>query len=135
MKTFVLLIYQGTTPLPGTDRWQALPEAEQKAIYADAMTTAGQYQAIKNDAEGNALKGKVAAALGAAYAEEKKWADAEKQLTEATSLDPAQSRYFEALGFIQLNQDKLEEALASYKKALEIKPTSTSAPTRQRTIE
>lgn len=32
---FVLFIYQGTTPLPGTDRWNALPDAEQKAIYAD----------------------------------------------------------------------------------------------------
>jgi len=32
---FVLLIYQGTTPLPGSDRWKALPAAEQKAIYAD----------------------------------------------------------------------------------------------------
>jgi hypothetical protein len=33
--TFVLLVYQGTTPLPGSDRWQTLSEAEQKAIYAD----------------------------------------------------------------------------------------------------
>ena len=33
--TFVLLIYQGSTPLPGTDRWKALPESEQKQIYAD----------------------------------------------------------------------------------------------------
>jgi hypothetical protein len=33
---YVMLIYQGLTPpLPGSDRWQALPEAEQKAIYAD----------------------------------------------------------------------------------------------------
>lgn len=32
---FVLLIYQGTTPLPGSDRWQALSEAEQKAVYTD----------------------------------------------------------------------------------------------------
>jgi hypothetical protein len=32
---FVLLVYQGTTPLPGSDRWQLLSEAEQKAIYAD----------------------------------------------------------------------------------------------------
>jgi hypothetical protein len=32
---FVLLIYQGTTPLPGSERWKALPEAEQKQIYAD----------------------------------------------------------------------------------------------------
>jgi hypothetical protein len=32
---FVLMIYQGTTPLPGTDAWRALPEQEQKRIYAD----------------------------------------------------------------------------------------------------
>jgi hypothetical protein len=32
---YVMLIYQGTTPLPGTDTWEALPEDEQKAIYAD----------------------------------------------------------------------------------------------------
>jgi hypothetical protein len=32
---FVLLVYQGTTPLPGSDRWKALSEAEQKQIYAD----------------------------------------------------------------------------------------------------
>ena len=31
----VLLIYQGSAPLPETDRWKALSEAEQKAIYAD----------------------------------------------------------------------------------------------------
>ena len=32
---FVLLVYQGSAPLPGSERWQALPQAEQKAIYAD----------------------------------------------------------------------------------------------------
>jgi hypothetical protein len=32
---FVLMVYQGSTPLPGTDRWQTLSEAEQKGIYAD----------------------------------------------------------------------------------------------------
>src|SRR5215510_6321711 len=32
---FVLMIYQGTTPLPGTDAWKALPEREQKRIYAE----------------------------------------------------------------------------------------------------
>src|SRR5262245_46057051 len=32
---FVLLIYQGTTPLPGSTRWKELSETEQKAIYAD----------------------------------------------------------------------------------------------------
>jgi hypothetical protein len=33
--TFVLLIYQGTTPLPGSDRWNMLSETEQQAIYSD----------------------------------------------------------------------------------------------------
>ena len=33
--TFVLLVYQGTTPIPGSDRWEALPEPEQKRIYAE----------------------------------------------------------------------------------------------------
>lgn len=32
---YVLLVYQGTTPLPGTDGWKTLPAAEQKQIYAD----------------------------------------------------------------------------------------------------
>ncbi|MEK2643976.1 YciI family protein [Bdellovibrio sp. BCCA] len=32
---FVLLIYQGTTPLPGSERWNALSAEEQKRIYAD----------------------------------------------------------------------------------------------------
>jgi hypothetical protein len=32
---FVLVVYQGSTPIPSTDRWNALSEAEQKAIYAE----------------------------------------------------------------------------------------------------
>ena len=32
---YVLMIYQGTTPLPGTDEWAALPEEEQQKVYAD----------------------------------------------------------------------------------------------------
>ena len=32
---FVLLVYQGSTPLPGSDRWQTLSSAERNAIYAD----------------------------------------------------------------------------------------------------
>jgi len=32
--TFVLMIYQGTTPLPGSDRWNAFSAEEQKRIYA-----------------------------------------------------------------------------------------------------
>jgi hypothetical protein len=32
---YVLLVYQGSTPLPGSERWKALSDAEQKTIYAD----------------------------------------------------------------------------------------------------
>src|SRR5688572_32688873 len=31
---YALLIYQGTTPLPNTDAWEALPAGEQQQIYA-----------------------------------------------------------------------------------------------------
>jgi hypothetical protein len=36
---YMLLIHQGTTPLPGSEEWDRLSEDEQKAVYAD-------YQAI-----------------------------------------------------------------------------------------
>jgi hypothetical protein len=36
---YMLLIQQGTTPLPGTPEWDRLSEDEQKAVYAD-------YQAV-----------------------------------------------------------------------------------------
>ena len=32
---YVLLIHQGTSPLPDTDAWAALPQDEQAAVYAD----------------------------------------------------------------------------------------------------
>jgi hypothetical protein len=32
---YVMLIYQGSTPLPGTDAWETLSEDEQKKVYAD----------------------------------------------------------------------------------------------------
>jgi hypothetical protein len=31
---YMLLIYQGTTPLPGTDAWEQLSQEEQGAVYA-----------------------------------------------------------------------------------------------------
>jgi hypothetical protein len=32
---YMLLIYQGTTPLPGTEEWERLSQEEQGAVYAD----------------------------------------------------------------------------------------------------
>ena len=37
---FMLLIHQGTTPIPGSEAWESLSEDEQSAVYA-------AYQAIK----------------------------------------------------------------------------------------
>ena len=39
---YMLLIHQGTTPLPGSPEWDRLSEAEQSAVY-------GAYQAINED--------------------------------------------------------------------------------------
>ena len=35
MQQFVLVIYHGTSPLPGSAGWKALTQTEQKAIYAE----------------------------------------------------------------------------------------------------
>ena len=32
---YLLLIHQGSTPLPGTPQWDALSAGEQKAVYSD----------------------------------------------------------------------------------------------------
>jgi hypothetical protein len=39
---YMLLIHQGTTPLPGSPEWEGLSEAEQGSVYA-------AYQAINED--------------------------------------------------------------------------------------
>ena len=32
---YMLLIHQGSTPLPGSDEWENLSEDDKKAVYAD----------------------------------------------------------------------------------------------------
>jgi hypothetical protein len=39
---YLMLIYQGTTPLPGTPEWDALAPEEQQAVYAE-------YEALNKD--------------------------------------------------------------------------------------
>jgi hypothetical protein len=38
---YLLLIHQGTTPLPGSAEWEQLSEDEQKAIYSDYQVVNG----------------------------------------------------------------------------------------------
>ena len=40
---YMLLIHQGTTPLPGSPEWEALPDEEKGTVYAD-------YQALNETA-------------------------------------------------------------------------------------
>ncbi|MBA2517973.1 MAG: hypothetical protein H0V22_11795 [Solirubrobacterales bacterium] len=40
---YMLLIHQGTTPLPGSEEWEALPDAEKHAVY-------GAYKALNETA-------------------------------------------------------------------------------------
>ena len=35
---YMLLIHQGTTPLPGTDEWERLPDDEKQGVYRDYGT-------------------------------------------------------------------------------------------------
>ena len=35
---YILLIHQGTSPVPGTEAWERLPEDEQKQVAADYRT-------------------------------------------------------------------------------------------------
>ena len=39
---YVLLIYQGSTPLPDTPEWETLSHDEQKAVYADYAALNGR---------------------------------------------------------------------------------------------
>lgn len=32
---YLMVIYQGNTPLPGSDEWNAVPEEQQRQVYAD----------------------------------------------------------------------------------------------------
>jgi hypothetical protein len=38
---YLMLIHQGTTPLPGSPEWERLSEDEQKAIYSDYQAVNG----------------------------------------------------------------------------------------------
>ena len=40
----MLLIHQGTTPLPGSDEWESLSEDEQKAVYRPATPTSARWR-------------------------------------------------------------------------------------------
>ena len=60
--------------------------------------------------------------IGVAYARYGKYPDAEKHLQKAKAIDPEYFSPWNNLGNLALLENRLDEALASYKKAAELKP-------------
>jgi hypothetical protein len=91
---FVLFIFQGTTPSPGSEAWKAFSEMEQKAIYAD-------YAAI-NQAAGAS----VGLPLGLPIASRTvRVRDGELDVAEGTYLSES------AAGYLVLEADTMDAAI------------------------
>ncbi|HEX5042581.1 MAG TPA: tetratricopeptide repeat protein [Candidatus Polarisedimenticolaceae bacterium] len=92
-----------------------------------AMTAADRYLTAKNnDPAGLQLKAKATQARGRFYIEQKKWAEAEQALAAASQMDPKNGSTYEALGFVYLSQDKLQQALEAYQKANQLASTASA---------
>ncbi|HEV8129868.1 MAG TPA: tetratricopeptide repeat protein [Acidobacteriota bacterium] len=96
---------------------------EQKK-YDDAVAILSEY--VKK----NPSKGIGFYALGMAYLYTDKFPEAEQALLNATRLSPTASA-FESLGYVQEQQKKYDEALASYKKAGQLGSTAAAKNIRR----
>jgi Flp pilus assembly protein TadD len=63
--------------------------------------------------------------LGKTYIAESSWKEAEQVLREAATCAPRMPVVYESLGFALQKQDRLEEAVKTYEKAYEIKPSES----------
>lgn len=130
---------------------EATNDTEKSRYYAEAIETAKKFKAAApNDLDANNLLGRAAlgaqdfataeqafrkvlalksdhcfamANLGKTYIAQSRWADAENILSDAAGCAPRMAVVYEGLGFSQQKQQKLEQAIASYQKAYEIKPS------------
>jgi hypothetical protein len=115
---FVMLIYQGTTPLPNTEAWEALPDEEQRAIYAD-------YAAL-NDTPG------LTAGLPLGLPQDAKAIRVEKGKT-LTSDGPVVDSNSAVGGYFVLDADNVDAAIdiaaripaARHGGAIEVRPVAT----------
>jgi len=124
-----------------------------KALYVEAMGPAQVYQRLQPGFEASFLLGQAALgagqypqseqalsaalaekpgfcpallSLGMAQAWQEKWPEAERNLSESTRCAQQPPAIHEALGYVQIKQNKLAEALASYQAAHQIQPTETN---------
>lgn len=61
------------------------------------------------------------------YIDQKNFAEAETMLNAAIAAEPTNGAYYLSLGVLQENQEKPEESLATYKKAVEMAPDNAYA--------
>ena len=115
---FVLLIYQGTTPLPNTEAWSKLSAEEQKRVHAD-------YAALNKT-------GGVSAGLPLGLPEDAKTVRVENGTTVTTD-GPRGGKDNAVGGYLVLEADDLDAAIkvassipaARLGGAIEVRPVST----------
>jgi len=127
-------------------------DARKKSYYDAALATAEKYRSVKpNSADANNLCGRAAlggqqfdkaeqafrkvlaiksnhcyamANLGKTFIATQRWSDAEAILNDAVTCAPRMAVVYEGLGFVLQKQKRLPEAIATYQKALQIKPSA-----------
>ncbi len=128
-------------------------ETQKASYYKDSLTYAEKYQKTQpNDYMANNLVGRAALGaknypkaeqafrkvlaqksdycyamvnLGKTYIAQKNWTEAESILEDAAKCAPRMSVVYESLGFVVQKQQRLQDAIAWYEKAYEIKPTES----------
>jgi len=133
---------------------EATSDAKKASYYDEALQVAERYQAAKpSNFESHNLVGRAALGakeypkaeaafmrvleqkpdycyaminLGKVYTAQSQWAEAEKMLDRAAKCAPRMAVIYESLGFVIQKQKRLDEAIAMYQKALEIKPSEAT---------
>jgi superkiller protein 3 len=127
-------------------------DSQKASAYKEAVTTAEKYLQLKpNDYKAHNLLGRAALGaqefgkaeqafrkvlalkpdycfamvnLGKTYIAQQRWSDAESILGDAATCAPREAVVYESLGFVIEKQKRLEEAIAQYNKAMQLKPSA-----------
>jgi superkiller protein 3 len=127
-------------------------DSQKAAFYKEALQTAESYARMKpNSYEAHNLVGRAALGaqdfakaeqsfrrvlaqkpdycyaminMGKTFIARERWADAEEILKDAAECAPRMALVYENLGFAIEKQKRLEDAIAEYEKALQIKPSA-----------
>jgi tetratricopeptide (TPR) repeat protein len=78
-----------------------------------------------DDPDTLSLRAKALTSIGVIYAEQERWADAERPFAEAAGLDPANVAIWRNLGIARSRQDLSIAAAEAFRRALEIEPDNS----------